>query len=495
MFGFRGIEAGMKRRTDIGRALALVVWLALAMVSGPRLRGVSAQTQQREQISVKDARPVASAIKLLEARFDRVITYEDPPLVHPEDTLDVTESVRRDLHKYAPGKAPRVIIPRGGEVSVEFSRNDSVEDVLKRVLSEAGRVTPSTTFRTEERNGIIHVIPQSIKDATGETISVRSILDTPVEIPVQERTGMQMLEAWANAVSANSKKQIVIGTVPLQMFATYKDSQGLSFPNARDALTEILETVGKGTKLSWEFFYDPGLKLYALNIHRVIAPTPSETNLEAKLAQRADFVPAAGTVRDQLVQVAQHYKIPMGIEWVLRPEEKQAKLAVSEAPTVIALLNLILQSAPEYSLTVLDGVVNVSDSRYATDSRNFLNLRIGEFSLTNTNVYGAEFELRYRIHATLHPERYAGGMNGGYGHGFPDETGLALKSISFAGKDLTVRNILDRIILGNGKVLWVVNISPSRMMMKEERFFAQFDAEQEFDFVWKILPFSKSTQQ
>lgn len=231
-----------------------------------------ASGQQSDRISVKDARPVASAIRSLETRFDRVITYEDPPLVNPDDTVDVTESVRRDLHKYAPGKAPRVIVPRGGELNVEFSRNNSVEDVLTRVLSEAERVTPSTTFRTEEINGIIHVIPQSIKGPAGETIPVRSILDTPVQIPVQERTGMKMLEAWASAVSANSKQQIVIGAAPLQMFATYKENQRLSSPNARDALTEILATVGKGSKLSWQLFYDPGLKLYALNIYRVIAP-------------------------------------------------------------------------------------------------------------------------------------------------------------------------------------------------------------------------------
>lgn len=467
------------------------------IASGWGLEGFRSQ-QEPHRISVKDPRPVASAIKSLETRFGRVITYEDPPFVHPDDTLDVTESVRRDLHKYAPGKAPRVIVPRGGELNVEYGPNDSVEVVLTRVLSEAERVTPSTTFRSAETNGIIHVIPASIKGPTGETMSVRSILDTPVELKVQERNGMQMLEAWADAVRANAKQQLVIGAAPLQMFATYKDKQGLSFPNARDALTEILETVGKRSQLSWQLFYDPGLKLYALNVYRVIAQAPVETSaqkLEAKLAPRADFIPAAGTVRDQLVQVAQHYKIPMGIEWVLQPEEKQVKLAVSEAPSVLALLNLILQSAPDYSLTMSEGVVNVSDGRYATDSRNFLNLRIGEFSLTNSNVFGAEFELRYRIHATLHPERYAGGMNGGYGYGFPDEHGLAVKNISFAGKNLTVRTILDQIVLGNGNTLWIVNIVPSRMMKTEGRFFAQFDVDQEIDFVWKILPFNKSTRQ
>ncbi|HKS10863.1 MAG TPA: hypothetical protein VJS13_15030 [Pyrinomonadaceae bacterium] len=390
-----------------------------------------------------------------------------------------------------------MIVPRGGELRVEFNRGDPVEVVLARLLSEAERVTPATTFRTEETNGIIHVIPQSIKGPKGETVRIGSILQTPVQLSAQERTGMQMLEAWADTVSANSKQQIVVGTAPLQMFATYKDDRAFSSQKARGALSEILARVGKGTKLSWELFYEPGLKQYALNVYRAYPQLTAVTGpqgLEAKLAQRADFIPAAGTVRDQLVQVAQHYKIPMGIEWVLQPEERQVTLAVTETPTVLALLNLILQSVPDSSLTMEAEVVHVSDNRYVADSRNFLNLRIGEFSLTKANVYSAEFELRYRIHAALHPERYAGGMNGGYGYGFPDEDGLDVENITFDGKNLTVRNILDRIILGNGNTLWVVNIAPSRTMEKES-FFAQFDAKQEGDFAWRIVAFDKSTKE
>lgn len=235
-------------------------------------------------------------------------------------------------------------------------------------------------------------------------------------------------------------------------------------------------------------------RFWIILIIALTAPGAAAQDVEAKLAQRADFVPAAGRVREQLVQVAQHYKIPMGIEWVLQPDEKEVKLVAGGAPTVMALLNLILQANPDYSLTVRRGVVSVRDSRYTVDSRHFLNLRIGEFSLTKANVFDAEFELRFKIHATLHPERYVGGMNGGYGYGIPDENGLDVQNISFSGKNLTVRNILDRIISSNGNTLWVVNIAPSRMM-KNEPFFAQFDANQETDFSWKVMPFNKPTQQ
>ena len=39
-------------------------------------------------------------------------------------------------------------------------------------------------------------------------------------------------------------------------------------------------------------------------------------DLEAKLARKADFVPSDKRVLERLVAIAQHYEIPMGIEWI-----------------------------------------------------------------------------------------------------------------------------------------------------------------------------------
>jgi hypothetical protein len=255
--------------------ILVVIAISAAIVSGWEPKGslarqISAvQPQERDRLSVDDSRPVASAIRVLETKFGRVITYEDPRWVNPDDLVDVTESVRRDLHQYAPGKAPRVFVPRISEFSVEFSRSDPVEVVLREVLTQSEHVTSSATFRIEETNGIIHVVPSAIKGATGETVLIRSLLETPVQLPAQERNGMQMLEAWVDAVSANSKQQIIVGSAPLNLFLASKDDKGLTSANARDALTEILMRFGKGRKLSWQLFYDPGQKVYAINIHLV----------------------------------------------------------------------------------------------------------------------------------------------------------------------------------------------------------------------------------
>jgi len=38
--------------------------------------------------------------------------------------------------------------------------------------------------------------------------------------------------------------------------------------------------------------------------------------LKTKLAERTDFVPTSDTPLNQLIEVAQKFKIPMGIEWI-----------------------------------------------------------------------------------------------------------------------------------------------------------------------------------
>ena len=85
-------------------------------------RGV--QEAARDHISVNDPRPVACAAETLEKKYGWTITYEDPPYVHESELVDVTDKVRRDLDKFEPGKAPRVLIPKGGTLTVEYSIDD-----------------------------------------------------------------------------------------------------------------------------------------------------------------------------------------------------------------------------------------------------------------------------------------------------------------------------------------------------------------------------------
>lgn len=219
-----------------------------------------------------------------------------------------------------------------------------------------------------------------------------------------------------------------------------------------------------------------------------VANVTFSQSLQEKLAKKADFVPDTTVAKEALVQIAIHYRIPMGIEWMYDIRESEP-ITLTPQQSVEDLINQILVQRPGYFKEINLGVVNVKKATIASDSRNFLNLRLAEYSVRDINVFGAESQLRVGIHRMRHPEPYARGVNGGYGQ--PDRgDGFNVSNISCRRENVTVREILDVIVAKNGNSLWIVEINPGTMMQNEP-FFAQraFDRDVQSEFTWRILPF------
>jgi len=178
------------------------------------------------------------------------------------------------------------------------------------------------------------------------------------------------------------------------------------------------------------------------------------SGLEGKLARKADFVPGDKSVLDRLVAIAQHYEIPMGIEWINGSAELEA---ASSQPrdnyTVRDLLTAIVARLPDYQLTVDNGIVHVAPPVFAVRTDNVLNLIIEEFQIENDDLFAADHELQLSVDMTLHPDEYDGGYAGGYGND-PSHV-FAKRKFSFKGDDLTVRQILDGLAKANGNALWI----------------------------------------
>jgi len=230
---------------------------------------------EKVRISVEDGRPLAAAITMLEARFGWVITYEDPRYANAGDISDVTEKVRRDLHKFKPGRAPKVLVPKGGSLVFEYdygadSKQRPDPNLILKALLEAHTGSGNAgRFRLERGAQITHVVPAAIKDISGRFAPQESLLDVAISLPPKERTGLQMLYALCTELSKSVQLRVVVGTIPHGLFLQHKDNQGVERMIARDVLVQLIERAGRGTRLSWQLFYDPGLKMYALNIHHV----------------------------------------------------------------------------------------------------------------------------------------------------------------------------------------------------------------------------------
>ncbi len=227
----------------------------------------------------------------------------------------------------------------------------------------------------------------------------------------------------------------------------------------------------------------------------LLASTLHAQDLSSRLSQPANYQPKATTTLQQLIEVAQHYRIPMGIEWIHETKTEDAQLTETIKPrTVNDLITAILNRSPGYLGQQRDGVLQIVKTDFLEKRENFLNLRLSTFELQNENLFGAEHHLWLYIKMKLHPER---GFGGGFGYGAGRDDGFDKHNITLAGNDLTVREILNKIVSAQGNALWVVQFSPSQNMA-DEPFRAQVsmnDNQTQPDFHFHFIALGKSLLQ
>jgi hypothetical protein len=248
--------------------------VALVVVAIPPVVASSMHEPDKVRLSVNGPRPVALAAEMLEKSYGWIVTYEDPPFTHDSDLLVVTETVRRDLDKFKPGEAPKVFVPRGGKLALDFdvepaTQRPAAADLVIQQLLDTYNVDGPGTFRLERNGQRLHIIGASAKNKDGVWTAHQSVLDALITIPPQKRTGMMLLQAFCAAVSEASHTPVFVGMVPLNFFARYETEAGANNQNARDFLLTQLDQVTGRARLSWQLLYDSNRKTYLMNIHSV----------------------------------------------------------------------------------------------------------------------------------------------------------------------------------------------------------------------------------
>src|SRR5258705_2609262 len=180
--------------------------------------------------------------------------------------------------------------------------------------------------------------------------------------------------------------------------------------------------------------------------------TSSQT-LEEKLALKVDtFNSVTKSIPLQLIEVAQRFNIPMGIEWSDDSEDKGPSQVQMRDITVGSLLSQILAQQPGYEFRLDDGVVHVFATRLLDDQYNFLNIRLREFSLEKANMGAARFHLWGAIVSHLHPW---GGYGGGWG-AVSTYKKIFVPQIDFYPQDLTATQGPSKNADATGNALWRV---------------------------------------
>jgi hypothetical protein len=218
-------------------------------------------------ISVNDAHPVWEIARQLQERYGYAITYEDPRYSNDGDLEDVTLQVRKDLEKYPPGGAPKVIGMklRSLTLSVPNSPSISSEDmagILERLVRAQEAQGTGGRFRVLQTGNQFHIVPTAVRDRNGTWIEQHSILDTPISLPSQGRTPGEMLKAICEAVDAAAQVKIAILTISGGIAGHVIFTVGADQEPARTVLMRALAL--ESPNASWVITHDDANKYFLM---------------------------------------------------------------------------------------------------------------------------------------------------------------------------------------------------------------------------------------
>jgi hypothetical protein len=214
--------------------------------------------------SIEGPRPLAKAIEVLERKYGWIITYEDPRYIHESEVLDHTAPEFR-------GGKLRALGPKGGRLNLSSiivdgaGKPDNPAVVLRKLLSLHDASGNAGRFSVKQTGKIFHVVPTHIKDRKGQLVVQTSILDVAISLPEEERRGFETLDLICTAIGKAIKKEVIVGTVPLNLFLNHRSQLGAAKKQAREVLMRAIQDIN--STLSWQLLYDPGEESYALNIH------------------------------------------------------------------------------------------------------------------------------------------------------------------------------------------------------------------------------------
>lgn len=226
------------------------------------------QPRAQAQLWLDDPRPMAQAAERLEREFAWIITYEDPPFQFAEDLRDVTVEVRKDL---TPG-SPRVLIPNSSPFAFSYvappgNAVRSPEEALQALVEAYVTSGNSGAFRVIGAPPMYHLVPTRFNDVHGASTPYESVLEAKISLPSGRRSLFAVMEEIAAEVTRATGTRVVAGAMPLNFAISTEVEGGAEKLPARAVLRRILSETGR--PVSWQMFFDPGGRGYALHLHIV----------------------------------------------------------------------------------------------------------------------------------------------------------------------------------------------------------------------------------
>jgi hypothetical protein len=185
-------------------------------------------------------------------------------------------------------------------------------------------------------------------------------------------------------------------------------------------------------------------------------PDRREAETDAALARHlVGFELRAPSLVDALLELGKRTNQPMGIEYVDDEALQNPVHASVPDGTLDEGLRTILGGREGYSWHVKDGVVLITNARAPKGRNNLLDTLLPTFSTPRCSPQEAGNLLYMNLGVSLHP---GVGVAGDYRPGL---TGMRVGPMQM--KNVSVRQVLNRIASEAGQLGWVVQVSPSEM--------------------------------
>ena len=205
------------------------------------------------KIKVEAARPVLEVVKILEKRFKCVIDYEDPPYEYRSEILN---PARNSL--------------AGGILKIDWKNGEQIKNLLDTLTQTT--IEPrqdKEMFKWVEYRGNYFVYPYKSKDTSGNPVERKPVMSEHVSINFKDANSLDIVKSICSQVSKLAAKQVELDSIPEPILSVMKKIKVselfIAAMPAGVILSEILPKME--SPVSWELLYQPGSKVYKLNLY------------------------------------------------------------------------------------------------------------------------------------------------------------------------------------------------------------------------------------
>ena len=217
-------------------------------------------THQSDSIvmTIDHPRPLQVAVDFLRLKYGWKIDYEEPP--------DIAELIEAGNSKWFTTQQikprPGTLMMAGGSFQSEYAESlakptaaDGEKQILEKIVADYNRSgNPGKYAVRQESNNRFAIVGVSLKDKDGQDKDVVPILDTPISIPAERRSGWDTIELILSELSKKTGTSVkYFGMADNGLIQSRVVVGGENIP----ARTLLLQVIGEtGTARNWGLLYD-----------------------------------------------------------------------------------------------------------------------------------------------------------------------------------------------------------------------------------------------